>query len=253
MAVSGQRHSLAALYPGERTTGTHCTGGWVHPTAGLDTEAPGKISCLCRGSNLDRPVVQSVARHFTDWATRLLVKILTNNNSCYSVRMWIEVRATWEHVTGAAARIVGTWVRVPLEALMSVSFCCVMLTPVGTHLQTGQTPVHESYQMSRKYRTAGRNLSGRASHKTGFCVYIRITWPQVKMPTSVHVTFWKTELLYSTGLTFKFPVIQVGVNRTASVAWRTHDSVESPTCSKISIMVKCGVLFEVRTEFLNNI
>jgi hypothetical protein len=26
---------------------------------------------LCRGSNLDRQVVQPVARHYTDWATRL--------------------------------------------------------------------------------------------------------------------------------------------------------------------------------------
>jgi hypothetical protein len=26
-------------------------------------------SCLCRGLNLDRPVVQPVARHYTDWAT----------------------------------------------------------------------------------------------------------------------------------------------------------------------------------------
>jgi hypothetical protein len=31
----------------------------------------GKVSCIRRGSNLDRPVVQSVARHYTDWATRL--------------------------------------------------------------------------------------------------------------------------------------------------------------------------------------
>jgi hypothetical protein len=29
--------------PGERTPGTHCTGGWVGPIAGLDTEAAGKI------------------------------------------------------------------------------------------------------------------------------------------------------------------------------------------------------------------
>jgi hypothetical protein len=28
---------------------------------------------LCRGSNLDRPVVQPVGRHHTDWATRLTV------------------------------------------------------------------------------------------------------------------------------------------------------------------------------------
>jgi hypothetical protein len=31
----------------------------------------------CRGSNLDRPVVQPVARHYTDWATRLT---LNNDN-----------------------------------------------------------------------------------------------------------------------------------------------------------------------------
>jgi hypothetical protein len=28
-----------------------------------------KSFCLCRGSNLDRPVVQSVTRHYTDWTT----------------------------------------------------------------------------------------------------------------------------------------------------------------------------------------
>jgi hypothetical protein len=58
---------------GERTTGTHCTGGWVGPRAGLDTEARGKIFCPRRGSNLDRPVVQPVARRYTDWATRLIM------------------------------------------------------------------------------------------------------------------------------------------------------------------------------------
>jgi hypothetical protein len=69
MGVSGQRHAPAALYPRERTPGTHCTGGWVGPRAGLDTEARGKIICTYRGSNLDRPVVQPVVRHYTDWAT----------------------------------------------------------------------------------------------------------------------------------------------------------------------------------------
>jgi hypothetical protein len=34
--VSG-RHALAALYPRERIPGTHWTGGWVGPRAGLDT------------------------------------------------------------------------------------------------------------------------------------------------------------------------------------------------------------------------
>jgi hypothetical protein len=66
MWVSDQGHVPAALCPGERTPGTHCTGGWVGPRAGLNIEARGKISYPCRGSNFDCPVVQSVARHYTD-------------------------------------------------------------------------------------------------------------------------------------------------------------------------------------------
>jgi hypothetical protein len=54
-----------ALTPGERTLGTHGTGGWVGPRAGLDTEARGKILCPRRESNPDRPVVQPVVRHYT--------------------------------------------------------------------------------------------------------------------------------------------------------------------------------------------
>jgi hypothetical protein len=42
MGVSGQRHAPAALYPRGKKPGTHCTGGWVGPRAGLDTEARGK-------------------------------------------------------------------------------------------------------------------------------------------------------------------------------------------------------------------
>jgi hypothetical protein len=56
MGVSGERHFPAALYPQERTPGTHWTGGWVGPRAGLDTEASGKTICLCRRSNPGRPI-----------------------------------------------------------------------------------------------------------------------------------------------------------------------------------------------------
>jgi hypothetical protein len=49
--LRGQRHAPAALCPGERTPGTHCTGGWVGLRAGLDTEVRGKLLCPCRGSN----------------------------------------------------------------------------------------------------------------------------------------------------------------------------------------------------------
>jgi hypothetical protein len=63
-SVDNYFHAAAALYSGEKTPGTHCTGGWVGPRAGLDTEATGEILCPCRGSNSDRPVVQPVVRHY---------------------------------------------------------------------------------------------------------------------------------------------------------------------------------------------
>jgi hypothetical protein len=67
--VNGQHHTPAALLPpGERTPGTHCTGVWVDPRAGLDTEARGKILLPRRGSNPDHPVFQPVVRHYTAWA-----------------------------------------------------------------------------------------------------------------------------------------------------------------------------------------
>jgi hypothetical protein len=68
MWVSGQRHAPAALYRRGKTPGTHCTGGWVGPRAGLDTEDRGKILYPCRRSNPERPVVQPVVRHYTAWA-----------------------------------------------------------------------------------------------------------------------------------------------------------------------------------------
>jgi hypothetical protein len=61
---------VVSITPRSRfTPGTHCTGGWVGPRAGLDTEVRGKILCPCRGSNPDRPVLQPVVRHYTAWAT----------------------------------------------------------------------------------------------------------------------------------------------------------------------------------------
>jgi hypothetical protein len=65
MGVSCQNLDPTALYPQEKTPDTHWTGDWVGPRACLDTESRGKILCLCRGSNLDCLVVQSVARHYT--------------------------------------------------------------------------------------------------------------------------------------------------------------------------------------------
>jgi hypothetical protein len=77
--VSDQRHAPAALCPGERTPGTHYTRVWVGLRAGLDTRVRGNILCPCRGSNPDLPVVQSVVRHYTDWA----IPAPTQDNTTY--------------------------------------------------------------------------------------------------------------------------------------------------------------------------
>jgi hypothetical protein len=45
---------------GERTSSAHCTGGWVGPRAGLDSEVREKTFSLCRGSNLDSLVVHPI-------------------------------------------------------------------------------------------------------------------------------------------------------------------------------------------------
>jgi hypothetical protein len=69
MRRSGQRHPPVALYAQEKEPRYHWTGlGWApEPVCIQGLEE--KSSCLCRGSNLRRPVVQSVARHYNDWAT----------------------------------------------------------------------------------------------------------------------------------------------------------------------------------------
>jgi hypothetical protein len=52
--------------------------GWVPETVWTHRQ-DGKSFCLCPGSNLDRPVVQSVARHYTDWATVVASDLIIQN------------------------------------------------------------------------------------------------------------------------------------------------------------------------------
>jgi hypothetical protein len=72
VGMSGLCHAPTALFPRQKTPGTHCTGGWVGLRAGLDTEGIGKILCLCWDQT---PVVQSVVRDYTDWANPAPVMI----------------------------------------------------------------------------------------------------------------------------------------------------------------------------------
>jgi hypothetical protein len=63
--------------PRERTPGTIVQeAGWA-PEPVWTQRIEEKSFCLCRGSNLVRSVVQPVARHYTDWATRLLPSTVT--------------------------------------------------------------------------------------------------------------------------------------------------------------------------------
>jgi hypothetical protein len=66
MGVSGQRHAPAALYPRGKDPGTHCTGGWVGPRAGLDTDVRGKILSPLPEIEPRRPGRPALARHYND-------------------------------------------------------------------------------------------------------------------------------------------------------------------------------------------
>jgi hypothetical protein len=61
MRVSCQRHARPRFTPGERTPGTHWTGGCAGLRAVLDTEVRGKILCPVG----DRTsVIQSLVSHY---------------------------------------------------------------------------------------------------------------------------------------------------------------------------------------------
>jgi hypothetical protein len=56
------------LYPQGKAPGTHWIGGWVGLRAVLDTVLKRKIPSPRRGSKLRTPIVQSVAKRYTDRA-----------------------------------------------------------------------------------------------------------------------------------------------------------------------------------------
>ena len=60
--VGGQRLAPAALPPVKRA-GSHCTGGWVGPRAGLDECGKSRPP-----PGFDPRTVQAVASRYTDWA-----------------------------------------------------------------------------------------------------------------------------------------------------------------------------------------
>jgi hypothetical protein len=63
----------------------------VGPRAGLDKRGRGKVLCLCRRSNLDYPVVQSVARRYTDLSYPAHDIKIDLKEICYEDVAWIEL------------------------------------------------------------------------------------------------------------------------------------------------------------------
>jgi len=62
--VRGQRHAPAAIYTRERPS-THCTGGWVDPSAGLDRCGKSRPP-----PGFDPRTFHPVASRYTHWAIR---------------------------------------------------------------------------------------------------------------------------------------------------------------------------------------
>jgi hypothetical protein len=75
----------------EWTPGTHCTGGWVGPRAGLNAGARRKILCSCRGSNPDRPA-RSLSSGFLALYSRIKQQAHKTNHSPSSSAV---IKNTW--------------------------------------------------------------------------------------------------------------------------------------------------------------
>jgi hypothetical protein len=67
--------------PKERAPGIHWKGDWVSPRAILDEEVMRKIPSPCRWeSNPRTPIIQPIARRYTDWAILALQSHIFNSN-----------------------------------------------------------------------------------------------------------------------------------------------------------------------------
>jgi len=92
--VSGQQHAPAALYPRERP-GTHCTGGWVGPRAGL-----GGLVCLYLIQiHISEPIWTKLCTHLSPWSGRdrrvcMVRKCLTFSTFLTFVGSWCRILGT---------------------------------------------------------------------------------------------------------------------------------------------------------------
>jgi hypothetical protein len=95
--------------PGERTPGTHYTGGWVSPRAGLDIEAIGKILSPLPGIEPRSPgrPARSQTLYWLSYPAQTLLNYCTIN--CRKV-LWLLISSCEYHCSWA--RIVINWFHV---------------------------------------------------------------------------------------------------------------------------------------------
>jgi hypothetical protein len=103
--VRGQSHTPAAIYPRERP-GTHCTGGWVGPRAGLNRCGKSRPSL-----EFDSRTFQHVASRYTDYATRATKLTVTDNKFLLFRWFWVQLIAQNQYIV--------TW----------YTHCCVSRSP----------------------------------------------------------------------------------------------------------------------------
>jgi hypothetical protein len=113
--------------PGERTPGTHWIGGWVGLRAGLDAGARRIILCPCRGSNLDRPIVQPVA-----------AQVIKKFSAVYRTQRYITVfiRALRRYITvfiRALRRYIAVFIRA-LRRYIAVFITALRIEPIMSQM-----------------------------------------------------------------------------------------------------------------------
>jgi hypothetical protein len=160
-----------SLYPRERTPSTHCIGGSVGPRAGLNDMEKRKFLTLpgLELRPLDRPVrSQSLYRLRHPGSHSLDKGIIKCQKHLYRLSL-ARSRSQWQRSLrdelSSLARTLGSWVRIPLEAWMSVLWTFILC--VGSGLATDWSPVQEVLETvyrTKKLKKRRRPNKGLYSH-----------------------------------------------------------------------------------------
>jgi len=124
--VRGQRHASVAPYPRERL-GTHCTGGWVGPRAGLDWCGKSRPTGI---RFPDRPARRQSLYRLSYPAHKLIINSLILSFPLKFCLVLFYTAGQWPRGLrrrSSAARPLRLWVRIPSGAWIFVSCeCCVL-------------------------------------------------------------------------------------------------------------------------------